>query len=197
MRTWLVRGVVLAMVHAVATVTVAALKAGDPTRHTVVEAIMLGALVGIAALWAAVDAWRDVDRRGWSWVIAALVAGWGAAVLGVVGRAMFVDRTGVSALGQALTGGAAFTALLVLVPAGLGLVVGARLERASASDVVDGVESSNSSDSEPPDSAEPNELADAPRAESRTGSRTPLITPSPGPRHRRAGMRPRPESSER
>jgi hypothetical protein len=31
-------------------------------------------------------------------------------------------------LGPALTGGAAFTALLVLIPAGLGLLVGGKLE---------------------------------------------------------------------
>ncbi|CRK58072.1 hypothetical protein [Alloactinosynnema sp. L-07] len=119
----------LAVVHGVAAVFVAALKAEQPTGRTVVEAIVLGVLVGIAATWAAIDGWRGVADRGRAWVIAALIAGWGAAVLGVIGRSVFVDQTGVSALGQALTGGAAFTALLVLVPAGLGLVVGPRLER--------------------------------------------------------------------
>jgi hypothetical protein len=45
-------------------------------------------------------------------------------VLGVIGRSVFVDQTGVSELGSALTGGAAFTALLVFVPAGIGLLAG-------------------------------------------------------------------------
>ncbi|HVK22500.1 MAG TPA: B-4DMT family transporter [Actinokineospora sp.] len=129
MRTWLVRGVVLAVVHAVAAVFVAALKADQPTGRTVIEAVVLGVLVGVAATWAAVDGWRGVPDRGRAWVIAALIAGWGSAVLTVIGRATFVDQTSASALGQALTGGAAFTALLVLVPAGLGLVVGPRLDR--------------------------------------------------------------------
>ncbi|MEA2564822.1 MAG: hypothetical protein QOH06_6326 [Acidobacteriota bacterium] len=129
MRTWLVRGLVLAVVHAVAAVLVAEFRAARPTGTSVVEAVVLGVLVGIAATWAAVDAWRQVPERGRAWVIAALIAGWGSAVLSVAGRALFVDQTGVSALGQALTGGAAFTALLVLVPAGLGLVVGPKLER--------------------------------------------------------------------
>ncbi|PPK63909.1 hypothetical protein V5P93_001878 [Actinokineospora auranticolor] len=127
MQTWLVRGAALAVVHAGSAVAVAALKAADPVGWHGLEALVLGALVGVAAVWAAVDGWRGVVDRGRAWVIAALVAGWGAAVLGVVGRAVFVDQTGVSALGQALTGGAAFTALLVLVPAGLGLLVGPRL----------------------------------------------------------------------
>ncbi|GLZ43167.1 B-4DMT family transporter [Actinokineospora sp. NBRC 105648] len=127
MRTWLVRGVVLAVVHAAVAVGVAAVRAGDPTGTGTVEALALAALVAVAAVWAAVDGWLDVPDRGRAWVIAALVAGWGSAVLSVIGRAVFVDQTGVRALGQALTGGAAFTALLVLVPAALGLVVGPRL----------------------------------------------------------------------
>jgi hypothetical protein len=49
-------------------------------------------------------------------------------LLGVIGRGTLVDQTGVWALGSALTGGAAFTALVILVPAGLGLAVGGRLE---------------------------------------------------------------------
>jgi hypothetical protein len=70
------------------------------------------------------DTWRAVPRPEVVWLISALVAGWGAGVLGVIGRAIFVDQTGVSELGSALTGGAAFTALLVFVPAGVGLLAG-------------------------------------------------------------------------
>jgi hypothetical protein len=57
-------------------------------------------------------------------LIACLIAGWGAAVLGVIGKSVFVDQTGVAELGGALTGGAAFTALLVLIPAAIGLAAG-------------------------------------------------------------------------
>ncbi|WP_424188425.1 hypothetical protein ACOBQX_10055 [Actinokineospora sp. G85] len=120
--------------HAVVTVVVAGVKAANPTEQTVVEAISLALLVGVAAVWAAVDGWRVVPGRGQAWVLASVVAGVGSAVLSVVGRALFVDQTGVSSLGQALTGGAAFSALLVLLPAGLGLVVGPRLEGARTVD---------------------------------------------------------------
>ncbi|GAA3006716.1 B-4DMT family transporter [Actinokineospora diospyrosa] len=175
MRTWLTRGATLAAVHAVAAVTVAAAKATDPTGWTALSAVVLGVLVAAAAVWAAVDAWRGLPDRGRTWVAAALVAGWGSAVLGVIGRGLFVDQTGPSALGQALTGGAAFTALLVLVPAALGLVVGPHLDgrRPAVS---------------PPDG----DPGSASAPEARTGtSRSPSprprrIRPTPSPRPRRA-----------
>jgi hypothetical protein len=124
MGSWLLRGAVLAVVHAAAETLRADFGVHHPTSRTVFEAIMLGVLVAVSACWAAVDTWHDLDQRGRVWLIGSLVAGWGAAVLGVIGKSIFVDQTGVSDLGTALTGGAAFTALLVLVPAGIGLLVG-------------------------------------------------------------------------
>ena len=122
--TWLLRGGVLAVVHAAAETARADFGVTHPTSRTLFEAIMLGVLVGVAAVWGAVDTWRDVPERGRVWLIACLIAGWGAAILGVVGKSIFVDQTGVADLGGALTGGAAFTALLVLVPACIGFLAG-------------------------------------------------------------------------
>lgn len=124
MRTWLLRGVVMAVVHAVAETVRADFGVQHPTSRTVFEAAALGLLAGVAAVWGAIDRWRDVEDAGRSWLIASLIAGWGAAVLGVIGKSAFVDQTGVADLGGALTGGAAFTALLVLVPAAIGLAAG-------------------------------------------------------------------------
>ena len=124
MRTWLMRGAVMAVVHAVAETARADFGVTHPTSRTLFEAITLGVLVGVAAVWGAVDRWRGVEDAGRSWLIASLVAGWGAAVLGVIGKSIFVDQTGVADLGAALTGGAAFTALLVLIPAVIGLGAG-------------------------------------------------------------------------
>ncbi|OLR91730.1 hypothetical protein BJP25_25155 [Actinokineospora bangkokensis] len=118
----------MAVVHAVVSVVVAALKAANPTGQSVLEAISLAVLVGVAAVWAAVDGWREVPDRGRAWVLAALITGVGSAVLSTLGRGLFVDQTGAGQLGEALTGGAAFSALLVLLPAGLGLLVGPRLD---------------------------------------------------------------------
>jgi hypothetical protein len=124
MRTWLLRGAVMAVVHAVAETARADFGVHHPTSRTLFEALTLGMLVGVAAVWGAVDRWRDVEDAGRAWLIASLVAGWGAAVLGVIGKSVFVDQTGVADLGGALTGGAAFTALLVLIPAAIGLAAG-------------------------------------------------------------------------
>jgi hypothetical protein len=124
MRTWLLRGGVLAVVHAAAQTVVAGYTVRNPTSPGTLAALVLGALVGAAAVWGVLDTWRTLPRPEIVWLIAALVAGWGAGVLGVIGRSIFVDQTGVSELGSALTGGAAFTALLVFVPAGVGLLAG-------------------------------------------------------------------------
>ncbi|MCA1655265.1 MAG: B-4DMT family transporter [Pseudonocardiaceae bacterium] len=124
MRTWLLRGAALAVVHAVAETVRADFGVRHPTSRTLFEALMLGVLVGVAAVWGAVDRWRGLSDAGRTWLIASLVAGWGAAVLGVIGKSVFVDQTGVAELSGALTGGAAFTALLVLVPAAVGLAAG-------------------------------------------------------------------------
>jgi hypothetical protein len=132
MRTWLVRGAGMAVVHAVAETLRADFGVAHPTSRTTFEAITLGLLVGVAAVWGAVDRWRGVEDAGRSWLIASLVAGWGAAVLAIIGKSVFVDQTGVADLGAALTGGAAFTALLVVIPAAVGLGAGNWIRRSQA-----------------------------------------------------------------
>jgi hypothetical protein len=129
MPSWLIRGLGMAVLHAVAAVVLAKVTVFRPIEVDLVTAVVVAMLVGTAALWSALDAWRRVADHGRAWFIGALVAGPVAGVLTVVGRSVFVDQTGMSALGDALTGGAAFTALLVLVPAGLGMLVGGRLDR--------------------------------------------------------------------
>src|SRR5882724_9650347 len=126
MRFWLIRGVVLAFVLAGADVGLAALAVHD-SNLTVLRSITLGVVAGLAALWAAVDGWKRIDDRGRAWVLASIIAGFGSGLLRVIGKAIFVDETGLSSLGSALTGDAAFGALIVLIPAGLGLFVGARI----------------------------------------------------------------------
>ena len=124
MRTWLVRGAALAVVHAAAETLRTDFGVAHPTSRTLFEAVTLGVLVGVAAVWGAVDKWHGLEDAGRAWLIASLIAGWGSAILGVIGKSIFVDQTGVADLGSALTGGAAFTALLVLIPAAIGLGAG-------------------------------------------------------------------------
>ncbi|ALG15334.1 hypothetical protein [Kibdelosporangium phytohabitans] len=134
MRFWLIRGGVLAFVLAGADVGLAAV-AVHVSSLGVIRSIVLGVVAGLAALWGALDGWRRLGDRARIWVLASIVAGFGGGVLRVLGKAILVDETGLSSLGSALTGDAAFGALVILVPAGLGLLVGGRLaqrEKASA-----------------------------------------------------------------
>ncbi|WP_436388092.1 B-4DMT family transporter [Amycolatopsis sp. MEPSY49] len=134
MSAWVIRGLGMALLHGVALTLLAKYAVYHPTDQTLMTSVALAVLVGAAALWSALDAWRGLVDRGRAWFIAALVAGVVSGILYVIGRAVFVDQTGVSELGGALTGGAAFSALLVLIPAGLGLFVGGRIGRARPAD---------------------------------------------------------------
>lgn len=125
---WFLRGLVLAVVHAAAYVVAAKLIIFRVIDQTVAISVVIALLIGVALAWSSVDGWLRRDERGRNWVLGALVAGPLAAILYVIGRSAFVDQTGVTDLGVQLTSGAAFTALLVLLPAGLGLFVGSRLE---------------------------------------------------------------------
>ncbi|MGV9298575.1 B-4DMT family transporter [Amycolatopsis sp. NPDC003676] len=180
---WLTRGLVMAVVHAAAMTLLAKWSVFHPTGQTLFTSLTIAVLVGLAALWSAIDGWRGLRDRGRAWFIASLVAGVCSGILYVIGRAIFVDQTGVSELSAALTGGAAFSALLVLVPAGLGLFVGGRIRRPAA-------------DEESSDSAGP-ELDDEDEdgAGSRSGelelppSPTPRAAPKPSPVSRPAAAR--------
>ncbi|MDI5979550.1 B-4DMT family transporter [Amycolatopsis magusensis] len=137
MAGWVTRALVLALLHAVASVLRAKAAVFRPTDLDALTIGIVALLVGAAALWAALDAWRGATDRGRTWFIAALVAGPVSGVLDVTGRALFVDRTGLEALPDALTGGAAFTALLILIPAWLGLFAGDRIARRPEADLPD------------------------------------------------------------
>ncbi len=118
----------MAVLHATAQTLLAAAAVYHASALGIQRPLAIGLLAGAGVLWGALDTWFRRLDRGIIWVKAAILAGLLAGVLGVVGQAAFVDQTGVSALGGALTGGAAFTALLVLLPAGLGLLLGKLLD---------------------------------------------------------------------
>ncbi|WP_208025887.1 B-4DMT family transporter [Amycolatopsis acidicola] len=130
MRPWLTRGLGMALLHAVADTALAKASVYEPTGLLTAKIVVIALLVGAAALWSAIDGLLRRTDLGRTWLIAAIIAGPVSGVLYVIGRAIFVDQSGTDELWPALTGGAAFTALLVLVPAGLGMVVGPRLRPA-------------------------------------------------------------------
>lgn len=119
----------MAVLHAVADTALAKATVYNPTGLLTTKIVVIALLVGAAALWGALDAWLGRRDSGRTWVIASLFAGLASGVLYVIGRGIFVDMSGSQELWPALTGGAAFTALLVLVPAGLGLLFGGRITK--------------------------------------------------------------------
>jgi hypothetical protein len=140
MRSWLVRGCVMAVVYAVVETLLVGVQVKHPDTSSVLEPLLLALLVGVSGAWAGIDGWLRRPHRGMNWFYAGLIGGVLAGVLSVIGRASFVDQTGAWALGSALTGDAAFVALLIMLPAGLGVFVGGRLRpaRGVASDEDDG-----------------------------------------------------------
>lgn len=120
----------MTLLHAAGQTAVALVRASAPESVTIARPVVLALLVAAAVLWAAADGWRRVADPARTWFVAALITGPAAGVLGLVAQAVFVDATGIEALGTALVGGAAFTALLVLVPAMAGLGGGGLLDAA-------------------------------------------------------------------
>lgn len=123
MRGWLIRGANLAVLWGVVQTLFAELAVGGPVS----TAITVGALCVLAAVamaWGAVDRLLGHTADSYLWLKTGLFAGVVGALLGVIGQAAFVDNTGAWAIGSALVGGAPFIALLVLVPAGIGMLIG-------------------------------------------------------------------------
>ncbi len=187
----------MAVLHGVALTLLAKYAVYHPTDQTLVVSVALAVLVGAAALWSALDAWRGLPDRGRAWFIAALVTGVVSGILYVVGRAVFVDQTGVSELGGALTGGAAFSALLVLIPAGLGLFVGERIGRPRPADEDDEEEAREvpSPSPRPSRRAAGEEPATRPQRRIRTADEE--LPPRPSPRARSSEEAPSPRPSRR
>ncbi|HEV7907589.1 MAG TPA: B-4DMT family transporter [Pseudonocardiaceae bacterium] len=132
MRAWVSRGIWMGVLHGAVQTGVAAVNVRNAEAGSAVRPVALGLLIAAAMIWGVVDGWRELEGRGMNWFFASLVGGPLAGVIGVIGAGLLVDQTGVESLGAALTGGAAFTALLVLVPAALGLVVGTALPEPGA-----------------------------------------------------------------
>lgn len=146
MRPWLIRAAVLAVLHAAADTLIAYYRLGEPTSLSLQRGIALGVLVGAAALWGALDGLRRKLDRGRTWVLAAIFGGLLAAILGLVAKAILLNQTSGEDVWPAITGGAAFTALLILIPAGVGLGVGGAMKSPREVVEVDDAEDADTED---------------------------------------------------
>jgi hypothetical protein len=118
-RKWLLRGVCMGILHGLVQAAQADIRARHPDVVGMTTPLALVVVVGVAVLWAGLDGWQRRPVDAGTWFVAGLLAGPLAGLLAVVVRALMVDATGLEALVPALTGGAAFTALLVAGPAAI------------------------------------------------------------------------------
>ncbi|QXQ15452.1 B-4DMT family transporter [Skermania piniformis] len=129
MVTWLFRGVVLAAVNVAARVLVGFASAATPTQGWLFRWAGLAVVVLAALVWGLLDGRRDRPDQALRWVQSGAAA---AVIAGVV--AWLLDRLPGFYLGDnqlifELTSGAAWTLLLVVIPAMVGVALGGRFAR--------------------------------------------------------------------
>jgi len=136
-REWLPRAGLMMLVHVAARTALGFAALSWPTSGQL-QRIIGFVVVVIAALWSGLDTLRenlaDDERAGLTqrWLTAAVVAGPVAGLVGWAIEGLFIDSIGTSALAGDIIGGGAFTALLIFVPAVVGMMFGrlARTDRA-------------------------------------------------------------------
>lgn len=131
MTGWVVRGVGMALVHVAARVVLALAVAAAPTRGSMLQMLTLVAVLLVAIVWGALDG-IAAGRRGEEdatdhtmvWLKASLVAGVGAGFLSWLFTAVANLAVSANSLIFEITAGAAFTVLLVFVPATIAVAIG-------------------------------------------------------------------------
>ena len=133
--SWLVRATSLVLLHVLVRTGLELVLRSAPTHASLLRYGSLVVLVLAALLWAGLDAVREDrgdtrrDDLTARWLKTALVVGPLAGLVAWAVQGLLIDASGTEQLRVELTGGAAFTALLVLLPAALGLFVGGRVRQ--------------------------------------------------------------------
>lgn len=131
MTGWVVRGVGMALVHVVARVVLALAVAAAPTSGSMLQILTLIAVILVALVWGGLDGIAS-GRRGehddtdhtMVWLKASLIAGVGAGFLSWLFTAIANIAVSANTLVFEVTAGAAFTVLLVFVPAVIAVTIG-------------------------------------------------------------------------
>lgn len=133
MTGWVVRGVGMALVHVVARVLLALAVSSWPSQGSVLRMITLVAVVLIAFVWGGIDGisshrrGEDGDNRTdftMLWLKASIVAGLLAGLVSWLFTAVANIAVSSNTIFFELTSGAAFTILLVFVPAVIAVTIG-------------------------------------------------------------------------
>lgn len=138
MVSWLLRGVVMTVVHVLARVLLGVAIIHAPLHSTVWKTIAVAVVVLIAVLWGGVDGIADAranpdpDDYGdltIRWLKAGILAGLASGLISwIIGVSMF-SGIGQSNLAVEVFAGGSFTALLIFVPAFIGAAAGRFLVR--------------------------------------------------------------------
>ena len=129
-KQWLIRAGLMTLVHVGVRTALGFAALSWPTSGQAQRNVGLAVVLIVAALWAGVDALRenvDDDERDdlpARWLKAAALAGPVAGLLGWAIEGLFIDSVGTSALAGNVIGGGAFTALLIFIPALIGMMLG-------------------------------------------------------------------------
>ncbi|MFF0279082.1 B-4DMT family transporter [Rhodococcus aetherivorans] len=138
MKPWLLRGLGLTLVHVLVRVLLGAALVQWPLQGSVLRMVALAVVVLAAIVWAGLDGIRDQRAHPQSedgadltmlWLKAAAVTGLVAGLLTWLIDTVSPIQVGVKSLFFELTSGAAFTVLLVYVPATAAVMLGRFLVR--------------------------------------------------------------------
>ncbi len=134
MREWLTRAGLMMLLHVGVRTALGFAALSWPTSGQTQRTAGLVVVVVVAMVWAGLDVLRenvdDAERDDLPlrWLKAAVLAGPVAGLVGWAVESVFIDSVGTSTLVGDVIGGGAFTALLIVVPAMIGLAFG-RLAR--------------------------------------------------------------------
>lgn len=127
---WLVRAALMMILHVAVRTALGYVALYWPTSGQLPRTAGLLVVLAAALLWSGVDALRenvdddDRDDLILRWLKAAVLAGPVAGLLGWAVEGLFIDSVGTSELTAEVIGGGAFTALLIFLPAMLGMAFG-------------------------------------------------------------------------
>lgn len=136
--SWLLRGVVMTVVHVLARVLLGIAIIEAPLHSTVWKTIVVAVVVLVALLWGGVDGIADARANAdpddyadltLRWLKAGVLAGVLAGIISWIVGSFAFDGIGQASLWVEIFAGGSFTALIIFAPAFLGAAVGRFLVR--------------------------------------------------------------------